>query len=155
MVKPEEMDTYSVEEELKENLQFIPASISDILNIIIENYQMYITKLDFSESSNKEKAINATAMLKLIIEFLDNVHQIDILIALTKLDWDTLTSAKLQELFGNNLYFVNSNIYVSKSIPSYYVDGIIMVLDNRDGIVEYVYCGDFRFPVNIKCLKKN
>lgn len=147
MVKPEEMDTYSVEEELKENLQFIPASISDILNIIIENYQMYITKLDFSESSNKEKAINATAMLKLIIEFLDNVHQIDILIALTKLDWDTLTSAKLQELFGNNLYFVNSNIYVSKSIPSYYVDGIIMVLDNRDGIVEYVYCGDFRFPV--------
>ena len=84
MVKPEEMDTYSVEEELKENLQFTPASISDILNIIIENYQMYITKLDFSESSNKEKAINATAMLKLIIEFLDNEHQIDILIALTK-----------------------------------------------------------------------
>ena len=135
------------EEKLKEYLQFTTMSINDILNIIIENYRTYITKLDFSEPTIKEKAANATVMLKHIIEFLSNVHQTDILIDLTKLDWNTLTFAKLQELFDEKFDFVSSNIYVSKNIPSYYIDGIIMVLDNRNGVVEYVYCGDFRFPV--------
>ena len=144
---------YPIYDEFEEELQKIVATSkvtsTSVLNDLIDNYRKYVTSLNLGELSEQNKALEATEVLKIIIEFLSNTSRLAIdpekLLFFENVNWSDLNTLKQQllEEFGPSLEFENCDIYVSRDVPSFFYNGMIKVFSNNNGTVEYTAAPNF------------
>lgn len=137
------------ESELKRLVEISKVTPSSLLNSVISSYQNYLSTLNLSDFAMKNSALEATDVLKLIIELLSNISKMHIdiekLLFLENINWNDLkaTKQKLLEVFGPSLEFESCDIFVSRDVPSFFYNGLIKVLGNDSGKIEFVAAPDF------------